>query len=412
MTGRLGMTLFVNLYQDGTRRGNGSFDLTNAFINWPEVGWSKPNATAAALNLTFQNRGNGAVELDKITFSGGDLKFEGSAKFDTMNNLVSLSGRNLTIGATRLAFKYAAQPNGIYKLDLAGPSLDLRSFVPRWLDGEPSKEEPTLDLNVKIDLVYLTDEVALRKLWGVGRRQAGEWHSANMRAVMAGGQSVAFTVQGEAKGRRFIVMAGDAGGMARALGIYPDARGGTMLLNFLIPEENGSDDTIIGNLRADNFRVVKAKVLTRLLTLGSLTGLSDVLNDKGITFTRLTVPFAMRKGILHMERARAVGPALAIIATGDYVRHGEALKFKGAIVPSYSINSVLGVIPILGELLIGRKGEGVFAFTYKVDGTLARPKVAVNLLSALAPGFLRRIVEGLEKPALGRDFLKQRSKEK
>ena len=162
-------------------------------------------------------------------------------------------------------------------------------------------------------------------------------------------------------------------------------------------------------MRADNFRVVKAKVLTRLLTLGSLTGLSDVLNDKGITFTRLTVPFTMRKGVLHMERARAVGPALAIIATGDYVRDGEALQFQGAIVPSYTINSVLGVIPILGELLIGRKGEGVFAFTYKVDGTLARPKVAVNLLSALAPGFLRRIVEGLEKPALGRDFLKQRS---
>ena len=83
------------------------------------------------------------------------------------------------------------------------------------------------------------------------------------------------------------------------------------------------------------------------------------------------------------------------------------LGFQGAIVPSYSINSVLGVIPILGELLIGRKGEGVFAFTYKVAGTLARPKVAVNLLSALAPGFLRRIVEELEKPAVDKEFLKR-----
>ena len=138
--------------------------------------------------------------------------------------------------------------NGIKKLDLAGPSLDLRSFVPRWLDGEPSKDEPSLDLNFKIDLVYLTDEVALRNLWGVGRRQAGEWQSANMRAMMAGGKSVAFTVQAEEMGRRFIVMAGDAGEMARALGIYPDARGGTMLLNFLIPEGIESNKKIIGNL--------------------------------------------------------------------------------------------------------------------------------------------------------------------
>jgi hypothetical protein len=69
-------------------------------------------------------------------------------------------------------------------------------------------------------------------------------------------------------------------------------------------------------------------------------------------------------------------------------------------VPSYTLNSVLGVIPILGELLIGRKGEGVFAFTYKVGGSLEKPKVSVNLLSGLAPGFLRRIVEGLENPAV------------
>jgi uncharacterized protein YhdP len=195
--------------------------------------------------------------------------------------------------------------------------------------------------------------------------------------------------------------------MARALGIYSDARGGTMFLNFLVPGGNAPgdplDDTITGTLRADNFSVVKAQVLTRLLTLGSLTGLSDVLNDKGISFTRLDVPFTMRAGVLHIERARAVGPALAVITTGDYTRETQALRFQGTVVPSYTLNSVLGVIPILGELLIGRKGEGVFAFTYKVVGTLEKPKVSVNLLSALAPGILRRIVDGLDKPVVAAD---------
>jgi len=133
-----------------------------------------------------------------------------------------------------------------------------------------------------------------------------------------------------------------------------------------------------------------------------LTGLSDILNDQGISFTRLDAPFTMRGRQVHIERARAVGPAMAVIATGDYARDTEALRFHGTIVPSYTLNSVLGVIPILGELLIGRKGEGVFAFTYKVNGTLEKPKVSVNLLSALAPGFLRRIVEGLENPAVAK----------
>jgi uncharacterized protein YhdP len=179
-----------------------------------------------------------------------------------------------------------------------------------------------------------------------------------------------------------------------------------MYLNFLVPDKEGPNAKIVGQLRADNFQVVKAPVLAQLLTLGSLQGLGDVLNDKGITFTRLDAPFTIIGDIMHLERARAVGPALAFIATGDYNSKDEGLEFQGTIVPSYTLNSVLGVIPILGNLLIGREGEGVFAFTYKVTGNLQKPKVSVNFLSALAPGFLRRIVEGLDGPAVeDADFL-------
>ena len=172
-----------------------------------------------------------------------------------------------------------------------------------------------------------------------------------------------------------------------------------MKLSFLVPEEGGPNVTIAGKLQAQNFHVVNARALTNLLTLGSLQGLSDILNDKGIAFTRLDAPFTLRGKRLHLERARAVGPTLALIATGDYQRDSKSLRFQGTIVPSYTINSVLGGIPFLGDLLIGRKGEGVFAFRYKVTGNLEKPKVSVNLLSALAPGFLRRILEGLENPA-------------
>jgi hypothetical protein len=300
----------------------------------------------------------------------------------------------------------ATLPNGGYRLHLKGPSLDLRSFVPNWrTGGQKPSEEPPLQLGLQIDQVLLTDDVVVQRVQGGGERAGGRWLTANMRGVMAGGQPVGFTVRAAPGGRRYTVVAGDAGGMARALGIYDNARGGSMYLDFLMPKSdpakvNAEEGPVTGQLRADNFRVVKAPVLANLLTLGSLQGLGDVLNDKGIAFTRLDVPFTLQGGQLHIERARAVGPALALIATGDYGIEKKGLKFKGTIVPSYTINSVLGVIPILGDLLIGRKGEGVFAFTYKVSGDLEKPRVSVNLLSALAPGFLRRIVEGLDEPAV------------
>ncbi len=399
--GAVDMAVSIDAYENGARRGAARFDLTAAAIDLNEIAWRKPGAVPSEMKLTFRTEAGGGTVVDYWNISGGGLDARGRAQLDSKAGLVSLYSDEFTLGATRLTVDMKALPDGGYRLDLKGPSLDLRPFVPRWGDDAGAGEdEPPLDLNLHVERVYLTDDVALSGLRGTGRRRGGKWLTADMRGIMADGQSVGFIVRAEGKGRRFIIIAGDAGGMARALGLYGNARGGAMHLTFLVPDQDGPAATIVGQLRADNFRVAKAPVLTRLLTLGSLQGLGDVLNAKGIAFTRLDVPFTLRGKQLHIERARAVGPALALIATGDYERINQGLRFQGTIVPSYTINSVLGAIPILGDLLIGRKGEGVFAFTYTITGNLEAPKVSVNLLSALAPGFLRRIVEVLDSPAV------------
>jgi hypothetical protein len=54
---------------------------------------------------------------------------------------------------------------------------------------------------------------------------------------------------------------------------------------------------------------------------------------------------------------------------------------------------VLGGVPIIGDLIVGRDGEGIFSITYSVSGSLEKAQVAVNPLSAVTPGILRRIFE-------------------
>ena len=63
------------------------------------------------------------------------------------------------------------------------------------------------------------------------------------------------------------------------------------------------------------------------------------------------------------------------------------------MVPVYGINSMLGAVPILGDLLASRKGEGIFGVTYAMKGPLDDPTLTVNPLSVLTPGILRRIFE-------------------
>ena len=66
---------------------------------------------------------------------------------------------------------------------------------------------------------------------------------------------------------------------------------------------------------------------------------------------------------------------------------------RGVLVPSFGMNSALGGIPSIGDLVVGRDGEGVFSLTYSVRGSLEKANVSVNPLSALAPGVIRRIFE-------------------
>jgi len=60
-------------------------------------------------------------------------------------------------------------------------------------------------------------------------------------------------------------------------------------------------------------------------------------------------------------------------------------------VPAYLFNNFIGNIPLIGNLLLGGKGEGLFAVTYRASGALDQPDLAVNPLSMLAPGFLRNL---------------------
>ena len=58
---------------------------------------------------------------------------------------------------------------------------------------------------------------------------------------------------------------------------------------------------------------------------------------------------------------------------------------------AYTANSLLESIPLIGDIFVGKKGEGIFALNYTVQGAFDQAQVAVNPLSAFTPGFLRGI---------------------
>ena len=88
----------------------------------------------------------------------------------------------------------------------------------------------------------------------------------------------------------------------------------------------------------------------------------------------------------------AFGPQIGLTLDGGYDVSNRKLALRGSVSPAYAINGALGNVPLLGKLLTGGEGEGVFGVTFRVDGDTNKPIVDVNPLSALAPGFLRKMV--------------------
>lgn len=143
-----------------------------------------------------------------------------------------------------------------------------------------------------------------------------------------------------------------------------------------------------------NIRLIKAPAVARILTIGSFKGMADTLNNAGIEFTKVEVPVSVRGPKLTIGRARATGPAMGITTQGVIDVDNHTVDLSGGVAPSYVLNSAAGVVPVVGQLLISHKGEGMFGLTYSVKGAFSAPRISVNPFALATPGILRRLFEG------------------
>jgi hypothetical protein len=86
------------------------------------------------------------------------------------------------------------------------------------------------------------------------------------------------------------------------------------------------------------------------------------------------------------------GPVLGGTVEGiiDYAKGN--MDVKGAFVPAYMVNNLLNKIPLVGQLL-GGENEGLFSINYRAYGPITAPQITYNPLSAVAPGFLRKLFD-------------------
>ena len=391
----------VPLSVELTERRNGAgtvdvtADLTPATLAVEALGWRKATGRPATATATLALDHDRLTGIDPVAIEGDGLDLQGDAQFE-QGHLVTLRASRLrldrTTGQAVVQFPPGAGP---ISATLSGRVLDLSGrFAPP--TGPPAARKPPAasppgppwTADARFDQVLLANQQALSDVAVHVVDDGQVVRDLRLNGFTRKQAPVLAVIQSEGRRRVLTASAADAGALLRGLDATNSMEGGRLSISAAY-DDAVPGHPVAGTAEIDDFSVRNAPAFGKLLQAVTFYGLVDALRGPGLGFRKLIAPFRWRDGVLTLDDARAFSSSLGLTAKGWVDLDAQRIDLQGTIVPAYVFNSLLGRIPVLGRLFSPERGGGVIAGSYSLQGPIDNPKVAVNPLTALTPGFLR-----------------------
>ncbi|RKK03178.1 DUF3971 domain-containing protein [Pseudoroseomonas wenyumeiae] len=384
-------------------------DLQDATMTLTPLAWRKPPGQPATARAELRAMGENLRSLRNLRVEAPQLSLRGGGSFTQDNRLQQLDLEDVALGRSRFggSLRAPASKGGAWMISLRGPVLDLMPALttekPAQLAAAPQARpdpDPPADIVVegRFDRVLLDQNRFLTGVQGQIRADG----SGTLRQGRVSGRvqnnapfDVAVTPRGA--GRDLHLTSEDAGALLAAFDVLHQVRGGRLSVNAHWAN-NRPDAVLSGTAELQDFSVLDAPAVGKLLQALTVYGVFDAVQGPGLAFSHLNAPFSLSPQRLTVRDAHAFSPSLGVTVKGEMNRVARSLAFDGTIVPAYALNTVLGRLPLVGRLFSPEKGGGLFAAAFKVTGPVDNPNVSVNPLSMLTPGFLRGLF-GSGQPA-------------
>jgi hypothetical protein len=369
-----------------------SADLKETALFSEAFGWTKPAGEPAKASVSVSYAEDG-THLNRLDVAGNDFEISGSADFSPQGAL-----EKFDLPAFRLADKANLKlsggrgDDGALLVDVEGSRLDASEMIRTLLENGVQSGAPKTAFAIEANIadVEMRGGASYADAALKFRRDAVRIEQLDFSAKGEDEKPLSIELKGMAGEDQILeARSEDVGAMLAAIFGVTSVKGGAGWLKLSI----GPD--VDGSLEAHDMRVVGAPLLAKIFAAGSLTGLADLMNGEGIELKNAMARFAIADGEIRILESRATGPSVGITAQGGFDLDGDRLiDVKGAVAPAYGVNSLLGKAPVIGDIFVNRKGEGLLALSYDVSGPTNEPRVTVNPLSAFTPGLFRRMFEG------------------
>jgi hypothetical protein len=385
LTGRLGAS-------DKESRFNVEADLTPTKIDGLLPGWVKPSGKPARAAFTLVKDRN-ATRFDDLLIDGQGILIKGAVELDGNGDLQAASFPVFaTSDGDKATVKAERGPDGALRVSMRGDVYDGRNFVKTAMSGpsdpKVKAKHPDLDLDIKISVVAGYHGEALRGLDLRMSRRAGRVRALSLNAKIGRDTPLIGDMRTRvANGRQVIYFeTNDAGALFRFTDVYPRMIGGRMWIGMDPPNQDGSAQD--GVIQVRDFAIRGETALDRVVS-----NAPQNQPRAPVDFTQARADFNRVPGKMTIRDGVVRGPTIGATVEGtiDYSR--DDVSMRGTLVPLYGLNNMFGQIPIVGLFLGGGSNEGLLGITYEVTGPTSNPRPVVNPLSAVAPGLLRKFFE-------------------
>jgi len=280
--------------------------------------------------------------------------------------------------------------------DINGSNFNATSLINNLLeDKDPPKSKffkEDLFLTLKIDQAFMDDESVLKNLYGKVSIKDSEAHTSDLSAFFEDNSNFKFTINNNGGEKVTTLFSAKAKPFVKRYKFIKGFEGGSLDFSSI-----KSNDISTSKLIIYDFKLNELPALTKLLTLASLQGISDLLSGEGIRFKELEMNFENKGNLMTINELYAIGPSISVLMDG-YVEKQKLISLSGTLVPAATINKVIGYIPILGKILVGSQiGEGIFGVSFKIKGPPKNLDTTVNPIKTLTPRFITRTLEKLKQ---------------
>ncbi|MCG6121374.1 MAG: AsmA-like C-terminal region-containing protein [Microvirga sp.] len=365
-------------------------DLSQARIDNLVPGWVKPSGQAGFVSMTI--RSGERPRLEGFSLEAGTARIVGDLDIAAAGGLAAAELSTLRISPGDEARATISNDGGVWRATVRANVMDARPFLAllsQERTGEAEGAMARLELDLRAEIMTGHNGESLTGAELSLSLRPGTIRDFALRGRFPGAAVAARKTLAASGESAIVVESGDAGATLRFIDLYTRMGGGQ--LDFQIATDGEAQP---GRLVIRDFVLRDEPALSTLVSQQPQRSRpGGEIDYNAARFEQARADFVRRGGRLDLSEAVMWGAEIGFRLDGYLDQSQRNLDIRGTFVPAFGINNAFAQVPLIGMILGGGRHEGLIGINFRVSGSLDAPTLTVNPLSAIAPGFLRRLFE-------------------